>query len=113
VRRVSVPGGDVGLAFRSVGVDVYALNDARRATIAPAGLSRSVISARTAARALVSRPGGKCRLVCDLAADHPEGSHEGQSIGIHIGLIGGLAHEMPDRVVSEQKCPYLLLNHLR
>lgn len=36
--RFRVPGGDVGFAFRSVGVDVYALNDARRATIAPAGV---------------------------------------------------------------------------
>ena len=36
------------------------------------GLGRSVISAMDLARAVLSRPGGKCRLVGYLAADDPQ-----------------------------------------
>jgi hypothetical protein len=69
------------------------------------GLSLSRISAEVAARAFLSREGGKSRLVGDLAADDAQRSHEGQSVGIFAGLVRRFAHEVPDRIVSKQESP--------
>src|ERR1700758_734634 len=75
------------------------------------GLSLSRISAKVAVRAFASLQGGKRRLVGDLAADDTQRSHERQSVRILVGLVCRFAHETPDRIVSEQESPYLLLDH--
>lgn len=66
---------------------------------------------KVAASAFLSRQGGKSRLVGDLAADDTQRSHERQSVRVFAGLVGCFAHELPDRIVSEQESPYLLLDH--
>ena len=52
--------------------------------------------------AVVSRAGGKARLVGDLAADRAVAAHEGEVIGIGADGVGGVFHDVADRVVGEQ-----------
>jgi hypothetical protein len=61
-------------------------------------------------RAFASRQ-GKRRLVGDLAAYDTQGSHERQSIRVFASLVRRFAHEVPDRIISEQEIPYLLPHH--
>lgn len=77
------------------------------------GLRRSVISSSVALSAAASREGGKSRLAGDLAADYAQRAHEGQPVGVDVGLVGRLAHEVPDCVMSEQESPDFLPDHLR
>ena len=53
--------------------------------------------------ARASLPGGKCRLVDDLAAHDPQGAGEGDPVGVVIAFARGLVHQVPDGVVDEQE----------
>lgn len=63
--------------------------------------------------ALASLGGGKTRLVDDLAADDTNAAHEGYSVVIFADVVGGLMHEVSDRVVSQQQRPYFLADKFR
>lgn len=67
-----------------------------------AGLRRSMISQVLATMARSSVRGGKARLAGDLPADDVEGTGEGQSIGVDVGLVCGFGHELADPVVRDE-----------
>ena len=58
------------------------------------GSSHSAISAMTHARVLAVGSGGDGRLAGagDLAADDPQAADEGDPVGIHLMVQGGLVH---------------------
>ena len=58
--------------------------------------------------AVLSRPGGKCRLVGNLAADDVDTSDEGQPVGVKPGRFGGLGHQCAYGVVGQQQAPEFL-----
>src|SRR6266704_5416507 len=74
------------------------------------GFSRSSISA-TAAAVIADRwSGGEGRRLIDLAADDADGADEADPVWVVPGFVGGPAHQLPDRVVSQQDSPHLLLD---
>ena len=73
------------------------------------GSRRSSSSARVALTVRASLPGGKCRLVDDLAAHDPQGAGERDPVGVVVAVLGGLVHQAPDRVMDQQKAVQLLL----
>src|SRR6266487_5616905 len=77
------------------------------------GLSRSSISAKTAAVAADSRSGGKGRRLTGLAADEADGADDADLIRVAAGFVSGPAHQLPDRVVGQQDSPHLLFDEFR
>lgn len=59
--------------------------------------------------ARASLPGGKCRLVGDLAAHDAQRSGEGDPVGVVVTFSGGAVHQSSDGVVDEQEAVELLL----
>jgi hypothetical protein len=72
------------------------------------GLSRSSISAKTAAVAAARWSGGKGRRLTGLAAGEADGADEADPVRVMPGFVGGPAHQLPDRVVGQQDSPHLL-----
>src|SRR6516164_6745516 len=77
------------------------------------GLGLSMISSIASRVAAASLRGGKSRLAGNLAADNPERAYEGHPVRIEFGLVGGLPHQVPYPVMSQQQTPYLLLRKFR
>jgi hypothetical protein len=77
------------------------------------GLSLSSISAEAALVMAGRWSGGKGRRIIDLAADDADGADEADPVGVVPGLIGGPAHQFPDRVMSQQDPPHFLLGQVR
>src|SRR4249919_2065492 len=77
------------------------------------GLSRSSISAKTAAVPGDEWSGGEGRRLINLAADEADGAGEADLVRVAAGLVGGPAHQLPDRVVGKQDSPHLLFNEFR
>jgi hypothetical protein len=59
--------------------------------------------------ARASLPGGKCRLVGDLAAYDAQRSREGDPVGVVVTFSGRAVHQCSDGVVDEQEAVELLL----
>ena len=70
-----------------------------------------MISAIAVLILVASLLGGKCRLVADLAAHDPQRAEEGDPVRVGVDVIGGFEHQMPDRVVGQQR-PDLLPDQL-
>src|SRR5450755_1623151 len=77
------------------------------------GLSRSRISAKTAAVATDMRSGGKGRRLTGLTADEADSADEADLVGVAAGFISSPAHQLPDRVVGQQDSPHLLFGEFR
>lgn len=77
------------------------------------GLGRSAISAIATAKNKDSRSGGKTCLVDEVAADDAEATKKGHPVWIEVDVVGGLAHEVADRIVGGQQRPDLLPHHFR
>src|SRR5438552_17694480 len=77
------------------------------------GLSRSSISAKTAAVAADSRSGGKGGRLIDLAADEADGADEADLVRVAAGFVGGPARRLPERGVGAQDSPHLLCCEFR
>jgi hypothetical protein len=54
-------------------------------------------------------PGGKRRLVVDLAARHAQRADERDPVGIGVAVDGGFVHEVADGVMDEQEAVEFLL----
>ena len=52
----------------------------------------------------MSREGGKCRLVGDVAADDAQGAGEGDPVGVAVRLVCGVVHQVPQGVVDQEEC---------
>src|SRR4051794_1471320 len=73
------------------------------------GSRRSRSWARVVVTARASLPGGKCRLVGDLAAHDAQRADERDPVGVVVAFAGGLVHQRSDRVVDEQEAVEFLL----
>src|SRR4051812_3486580 len=73
------------------------------------GRTRARSSASVAFTARASLPGGKRRLVGDLAADHAQRSGEGDPVGVVIAFLGGLMDQVSDCVMYEEEAVEFLL----
>ena len=56
-----------------------------------------------------SLPGGKCRLVGDLATHDAQRPHERDPVGVMVAFSGGLVHQGADRVMHEEEAVEFLL----
>ena len=72
-----------------------------------------LISLRVSRIAVLSRGGGKTRLVEDLAADDPNAADKRHPVGVLSDVIRCLAHKISYRVVGQQQRPDFLPDKFR
>ena len=112
IRGREIQRRGVGAAFRPVGVDMHALDDSRAAAIPPGRVESFKDFRGSRGQGVYSAGRGESaawsmtwRRVTrrDRMNDNRSGSLPAWSAASHMRL--------PDRIVSEQESPYLLLDH--